>query len=135
MTNNNPPESPETRSNRRTFPGRADQISEVRRFVRTQLGDHHRTADVALAASELTTNAWEHTRSRGTEGTFSVLAELRADDTIRLEVEDAGGPSAFGTYAGGDEGGRGLDIIEALASKWGVDGDHSSRTVWAEFTS
>jgi anti-sigma regulatory factor (Ser/Thr protein kinase) len=128
MTTNNPPGS---RVYRRIFPGRPDQISEVRRFIRAHLASHQRTADVALVATELTTNAWEHTHSH--RGTFTVCAELRPDDTIRLEVEDNGGPLTFGEYKRDDEGGRGLGIVDALTSKWGVAGDSTGRTVWAEF--
>lgn len=126
-------EEPGTRMYRRTFPGRPDQIGEVRRFIREHLADHHRLQDVTLVASELTTNAWEHTESSEPQGTFSVCARLRPDDSIRLEVEDKGGPFVFGQQRSDDEGGRGLGIVDALTVEWGVAGDVTGRVVWAEF--
>jgi hypothetical protein len=28
---------------------------------------------------------------------------------------------------------HGLDIVRALADEWGIDGDHTTRTIWARF--
>jgi anti-sigma regulatory factor (Ser/Thr protein kinase) len=88
---------------------------------------------VTLVASELTTNAWEHTHTGKPGGTFTVEARQRPDNTIRLEIHDNGGPSAFGETSTHKEGGRGLGIVTALTSAWGVLGDATGRTVWAEF--
>lgn len=126
-------DQPGTRTYQRTFLGRPDQIGEVRHFLREPLADHARVDDVTLVASELTTNAWEHTRSSDNDGTFSVRAWLRPDETVRLEVEDHGGPLIFGQPTTDDEGGRGLGIVDALTAEWGVTGDEQGRTVWAEF--
>ena len=30
-------------------------------------------------------------------------------------------------------GHHGLDIVRALATDWGIDGDHTTRTIWARF--
>jgi len=133
MALSEPQEDPGTRTYRRIFPGCPEQIGEVRRFVRQHLADHHRLDDVTLVASELTTNAWEHTESSTPQGTFSVCARLRPDDSIRLEVEDNGGPFVFGPPKPDDEGGRGLGIVDALTVEWGVAGNTSGRVVWAEF--
>jgi two-component sensor histidine kinase len=78
------------------FPGRMDQISEVRAFIREHLSGHASASDVVLVANELTTNAWAHTASGFAGGSFSVQLELRLDDTVRLEVGDDGGPTRFG---------------------------------------
>jgi anti-sigma regulatory factor (Ser/Thr protein kinase) len=133
MALSEPQEDPGTRTYRRIFPGRPDQIGEVRRFIREHLAGHHRMQDITLVASELTTNAWEHTHSSAQHGTFSVCARLRPDDTIRLEVEDHGGRLVFGQPKPHKEGGRGLGIVDALTVEWGVAGDASGRVVWAEF--
>jgi serine/threonine-protein kinase RsbW len=130
---NEPREEPGTRTYRRAFPGRPDQIAEVRRFIREHLADHDRMHDVALVASELTTNAWEHTESGTAQGSFSVCARLRPDRSIRIEVEDNGGPFIFGSSKSAGEGGRGLGIVDALTVEWGVAGDVGGRVVWAEF--
>lgn len=128
-----PQEEPGTRTYRRIFVGRPDQIGEVRRFIHEHLADHYRLEDVVLVASELTTNAWEHTDSSAPQGTFSVCLRLLPDDSIRLEVKDNGGPFAFGQTRSDDEGGRGLGIVDALTAEWGVAGDITGRIVWAEF--
>lgn len=119
---------------RRVFQGRPDQISEVRRFIREHLDGHSSAPDVVLVASELATNAWEHTRTGTPGGTFTVVARRRPDDTIRIEVQDNGGPTEFrSTTSAQKEGGRGLGLVNALTAAWGVTGDAVSRTVWAEF--
>jgi hypothetical protein len=28
---------------------------------------------------------------------------------------------------------HGLDIVRAVADEWGIDGDHTSRTIWVRF--
>jgi hypothetical protein len=28
---------------------------------------------------------------------------------------------------------HGLDIVRAVADEWGIDGDHTTRTIWARF--
>ncbi len=28
---------------------------------------------------------------------------------------------------------HGLEIVRTLASDWGIDGDHTTRTIWARF--
>ncbi|WP_433172236.1 ATP-binding protein [Actinoallomurus sp. CA-150999] len=133
MTISTLPEEPGTCIYRRVFHGHADQIGEVRQFLRTHLGGHPSAPDVTLVASELTTNAWEHTNTGKPGGTFTVEARQRADNTIRLEVHDDGGPTGFGETNIHKEGGRGLGIVAALTVTWGVNGDAVGRTVWAEF--
>lgn len=133
MTISTSPEEPGSAACRRVFHGHPDQIGEVRQFIRAHLAGHPSAPDVTLVASELTTNAWEHTRTGTPGGTFTVHTHVRADDTVRLEVQDAGGPTAFGTTCPQKEGGRGLGIVAALTVAWGVIGDAASRTVWAEF--
>jgi anti-sigma regulatory factor (Ser/Thr protein kinase) len=81
--------------------------------------------DAKLVISELVTNAVLHSRSR--HGMFTVHSE-RYPRYIWLEVTDAGGDWQ---PEDDTDGGRGLAIVTALATEWGVDGDARSRTVWA----
>lgn len=83
--------------------------------------------DVQLVVSELTTNAVIHAR---TPFTISVGYE---HDTIRISVQDwnriqpvvrVGAPAATS--------GRGLRLVSAVASDWGVDPAPDGKTVWAE---
>ena len=68
-----------------------------------------------LLASELVTNALEHG-----SGTISVLVTL-SPDQVRVDVADSSPvqPTAR-TASPDDEDGRGLLIVEHLASSWGA---------------
>jgi hypothetical protein len=88
--------------------------------------------EVILCASELAANAAVHSRSRLPGGTFTVRAEVIAGEHIRIGVEDEGGPWTPG--ANDSAGHHGLDIVRALATAWGIDGNQTTRTTWARFT-
>jgi serine/threonine-protein kinase RsbW len=82
---------------------------------------------VALLAGELVTNAVVHTHSAVS------LVVGRADHAVRVEVHDASpGRPELGMAAGDDEGGRGLALVDALATRWGVDADATGKSVWFE---
>lgn len=79
--------------------------------------------DVALVLSELVTNAVRHAM-----GTRDVDVLIKAtDDSIRLEVSDAG--PCFEKNKPREDG-MGLDIVGRIAEDWGVECD-SKCTVWA----
>jgi two-component sensor histidine kinase len=85
--------------------------------------------DIILCASELATNAAVHSQSRLRGAQFTVRIEIHPSDYARIEVEDEGGPWTEATPD--PSRGHGLDIIRALASGSGIDGDCTSRAVWA----
>lgn len=60
-------------------------------------------------------------------GQFTVRAELHPGDYAWIEVEDNGGP----WLEPAPDRGRGLGIIRALVTDWGIDGDYTTRIVWA----
>ena len=64
-------------------------------------------------------------------GAFTVHGKISPGNYAWIEVEDDGGP--WTPAACDPERGHGLDIIRALADDWGIDGDHTGRTVWARF--
>jgi hypothetical protein len=82
----------------------------------------------ALLTSELVTNAVVHARSTST------LSVRRTDDGIRVELFDRGhGPVALRRSSpGAIGGGRGLFIVEQLASAWGSGDAAAGTTVWFE---
>ncbi|WP_405916646.1 ATP-binding protein [Streptomyces sp. NBC_00728] len=93
--------------------------------------------DAVLILSELLSNACRHGRPLGDDlaGDGSVRATWRADPAGRLTVEvtDGGGPTrpVPATPSVTARGGRGLNIIRALAKDWGVRDDvHGEVTVW-----
>lgn len=116
-------------------------VGEARHRMRDQL----RTGGVAesviddavLILSELLSNACRHGRPLGDSlhGDGDVRAAWRVDASGRLTVEvtDGGGPTrpVPATPSVTAHGGRGLNIITALAKDWGVrDNVHGEVTVW-----
>ncbi|MEU5158566.1 ATP-binding protein [Streptomyces sp. NPDC020875] len=94
--------------------------------------------DAMLILSELLSNAFRHGRPLGLadRGDGDIRAAWRVDRSGRLTVEvtDGGGPTrpVPSTPSVTARGGRGLQIITALAREWGVR-DHPAGevTVWA----
>lgn len=93
--------------------------------------------DAVLILSELLSNACKHGRPLGDAlaGDGDVRAAWRVDPAGRLmvEVTDGGGPTrpAPATPSVTAHGGRGLNIITALADDWGVRDDALGEvTVW-----
>ena len=85
------------------------------------------TDDAVLLAGELVNNAVTHT------GRPRHLRVRRLADELVLEVADADARPPRRLDAGSTaEGGRGLLILDALASGWGVRYDGAGKTVWCE---
>ncbi|MER5766955.1 ATP-binding protein [Streptomyces sp. NPDC001985] len=94
--------------------------------------------DAVLILSELLSNAYRHGRPLGhvEVGDGDIRAAWRVDRAGRLTVEvtDGGGPTRPipATPSVTARGGRGLNIISALAQEWGVrDSAAGEVTVWA----
>ncbi len=89
-----------------------------------------RASVALLVLSELVTNAVLH----GTDP-IDVLVSSEGD-LMRIEVSDGGsGPGDFGPGANrgpDDLGGRGLQIVDSLARRWGIVRRDDGKTVWAE---
>ncbi|MFI1103349.1 ATP-binding protein [Streptomyces melanogenes] len=97
--------------------------------------------DAVLVLSELLSNACRHGRplGRADVGDGDVRAAWRIDKAGRLTVEvtDGGGPTRPipATPSVTARGGRGLNIISALAQEWGVrDSASGEVTVWVIIT-
>jgi serine/threonine-protein kinase RsbW len=122
---------------RRVFPGREDQVGQVRRFVAELLAGYPERDDIALCASELATNAIRHTAS-GRGGLFAVELSWTGM-TIRLAVADGGAPAGPALRQHDpdalEEAGRGLDVVASLCDSYGAEGDHRGRVIWAQFRS
>jgi serine/threonine-protein kinase RsbW len=87
--------------------------------------------EIILCTSELAANAALHSRSSLPGGTLTVRASIHPGRQVQIEVDDDGGPWFAGTRD--SIGHHGLDIVRALATDWGIDGDHTTRTIWARF--
>lgn len=117
-------------------------VGQARRRMREQLRSHGVSDsvvdDAVLILSELLSNACRHGRPLGRHsdvGEGDVRAAWRVDRTggLTVEVTDGGGPTrpVPATPSVTARGGRGLNIIGALAKKWGVRDDSSGEvTVW-----
>ena len=95
------------------------------------LGTDERLDSVRLVASELVTNAVLH----GGAGAGQVTVALTFGDTIRLQVHQADHPGFEPPDQrpdSMDSSGRGLLIVDAIATSWGVD--RRTGAVWADFT-
>lgn len=97
--------------------------------------------DAVLILSELLSNACRYGRplGRAERGEGDVLAAWRVDSSggLRVEVTDGGGPTrpVPSTPSVTARGGRGLNIISALAQDWGVrDSATGEVTVWVVVT-
>ncbi len=111
----------------------AVSVARARDFVRAELVDHdlpHLVEDVRLVVSELATNATLHA------GTPFEVTLGRVDGVVRVVVEDGSpvAPAHPVRVSSSDIGGRGLQIVAALSSGWGVDHRRDgSKSVWATF--
>jgi serine/threonine-protein kinase RsbW len=88
-------------------------------------------SDAPLVISELVTNSLRHA-GLPDAATVRVSAQL-ADGVLRLEVEDEGTSGAVSRRTPNRHrgGGYGLNIVDALAARWGVERD-AGTLVWVE---
>lgn len=87
--------------------------------------------DAVLVVSELLSNAIRH--ARPLPGASVQVAWALGNDAIEVAVSDGGAATTPArTHASVSAlGGRGLDIVEYVARRWGVRSDDSGQTVWA----
>lgn len=83
--------------------------------------------DALLVLSELVTNAWRHGGGR-----VVVRTAFGANGEVHLYVSDEGAALPAVAPDEAHVGGWGLQIVESLASAWGVEPDDAGgKTVWA----
>ncbi|MEU8697303.1 ATP-binding protein [Streptomyces sp. NPDC048680] len=90
--------------------------------------------DASQIIAELASNAALHGYVPGRD--FRILLTVTGD-TLRIEVADARGERLPRVLEQSEayESGRGLLLVEALATRWGVrHGPFPRKTVWAEIT-
>lgn len=116
-----------------SYPGHANQVRYVRLDLEKLLEDCPAADDIIACASELATNAVQHSRSRWPGGTFTLQVEVSRGSHVRIAVDDNGG--SWGETGSSPDCGRGLVIVAALAAQWGITAppDRAGRTVWALF--
>jgi anti-sigma regulatory factor (Ser/Thr protein kinase) len=110
----------------RRFPCRPESVTAARRFVRDILREH--PLDIVEAAelltSELASNCVRHAHTA-----FELAVDSREE--IRIEVRDTGeGRPELRSPSPRDPSGRGLRIVEAMASAWGISPSAGGKVVW-----
>ncbi|WP_370347865.1 ATP-binding protein [Catenulispora sp. MAP5-51] len=129
----------------RDFEGLPEHLTEVREFTRLVAGGRDGADLIEMVASELAGNAIQHSGSGGPGGKFT-LQVVDCQDRWQIRVVDEGGPivphvcelASIDTIEELDklgneaEAGRGLAMVAAVSSAWGVLGDQTARIVWAE---
>ena len=108
-------------------PERAN-VALARRFVIDavhRLGMEQLSDVVELLASEVVTNAVLHA------GTELHVRVFQANGGVRIEVTDgARGAPTRRNYSAEAATGRGMGLVEALASDWGTTAQKGGKTVW-----
>ncbi|MFD0557619.1 anti-sigma regulatory factor (Ser/Thr protein kinase) [Stackebrandtia endophytica] len=114
-------------------PHHARSASTIRRWLAENVGSlvPQHLADLHAVATELICNAVRHATPLP-EGDLSVSCRL-SDTELEFAVTDGGAASLprmrnLDTSA---PDGRGLLIVSALSTTWGVQDDKGGRTVWA----
>lgn len=117
-----------------TFDPVGRSVATARSFVRDTLqgwGFTDIVDDAVVLTSELVTNAVVHA------GTAADVLCLRSEDAVRIEVSDRYPEreiplqqSAANMGSPDREGGRGLQLCAALATRWGVDYTPTNKQVW-----
>jgi anti-sigma regulatory factor (Ser/Thr protein kinase) len=114
----------------RAFGASPTSIRAVRLFVGDWLGEGFKRFDVALLiASELATNAVQHSAAP-----FVVEVAPRPEG-VRISVRDRStaqvGARVPPAHA---ESGRGLGLVDALSTAWGVRWTPNGKVVWADIS-
>jgi anti-sigma regulatory factor (Ser/Thr protein kinase) len=109
----------------------ASQIGEVRHGladVLASIGQEDLVPDASLVVSELIANAIVDADS------LVQVTARRIGHALRLSVRDDGAGSPELSLVGPDvPGGRGLLIVDRVATRWGVEeSDEVGKTVWCE---
>ena len=92
-------------------------------------GSPHDLDDAALLVSELVSNVVDHVHG---EAVLTLELEL-AEDWLRISVAD--GSSVRPVVRELEEGrprGRGLQLVEAIADRWGAEDHHGGKRIWFE---
>jgi anti-sigma regulatory factor (Ser/Thr protein kinase) len=114
-----------------TLPPAPTAPRDARRFVTATLtawSAEDAIDVVQLLTCELVTNAVLHVR------TAIDLRLVRSDGSLRVEVADRSPALPRSPRYDDDEAttGRGLNLVEALATRWGIEPGDGAKTLWFE---
>ncbi|MCG5218216.1 ATP-binding protein [Streptosporangium soli] len=118
------------------LPADVASVSGARRYVRDLLDrtGHAQADDAILLVSELFTNAVRHSDSGRRPGGQVTIAVAGLGPTLHIDVIDAGSadrlPMLCPHVNVASSGGRGLWLVETLATTWGWYDTPTGRVVW-----
>ncbi|GAA3111575.1 ATP-binding protein [Streptosporangium carneum] len=117
------------------LPGEVASVPVARRYVRDLLEavGHARNDDALLLVTELVTNAVRHSHS-GRPGGRVTVSVATHHGTLHIDVADAGSadhqPRLCSEVDADSGGGRGLWLVQEIASAWGWQEIPAGRVVW-----
>jgi anti-sigma regulatory factor (Ser/Thr protein kinase) len=114
----------------RSFARRPEEVPVARRFIRDTLADHPALLDAELLACELVTNAVQH----ATDAARVTVAVTRCGPVVHVDVIDDGrtGLPHWREAEGHDEDGRGFQLVNEIAQRWGFLREPAGTCVWFE---
>lgn len=113
------------------------EVGRARRWARSRLigsgmeDDEPVAETLILLISELVTNAVVHT---GCPAVLRMLfGSTGSTGTVRVEVADTSCRPPRPRHAEGeDTGGRGLELVDGLADRWGWQPEGAGKRIWCE---
>jgi anti-sigma regulatory factor (Ser/Thr protein kinase) len=116
------------------------EVGRARRWARSRLigsgmeNDEPLAETLILLISELVTNAVVHTGCPAVlRMLFGSAGSPGSAGTVRVEVADTSTRPPQQRHAEGeDTGGRGLELVEGLADRWGWQPEGAGKRIWCE---
>ncbi|MFI6059061.1 ATP-binding protein [Streptomyces sp. NPDC051286] len=116
------------------------EVGRARRWARSRLvgsgirDDEPLAETLILLISELVTNAVVHTGCPAVlRMLFGATGAAGTSGTVRVEVADTSCRPPQQRHAQGeDTGGRGLELVDGLADRWGWQPEGAGKRIWCE---
>jgi anti-sigma regulatory factor (Ser/Thr protein kinase) len=114
----------------RSFARRPEEVPSARRFIRDTLTDHPGSMDAELLTCELVTNAVQH----ATDAAGITVVVVQQGMYVHVDVIDDGraGLPHWREANGNDESGRGFQLVNEIAHRWGFVRERAGTCVWFE---
>ncbi len=119
-----------------TLPGTPRSVRAARNYVKAALGNHdlgYLAEDIGAVTSELVANAIRHAQAK-TVDVDLLLLKNDADSLVVVVFDPCARPPARCESIPAAEQGRGLVVVEALATRWGWVPQNPGKAVFALFT-